>query len=166
MVSTSGGYVVADSVGNTLLNVSASGSTTTLAVLPSTPVDVVPTSVTRAPEGAEYVSELTGFPFAPGAAHIWRVVPGQQPTGNAAGLTNVTDLAWHNGSLYAVQLVDEGLLSGSTGSLVKVLPVGGLQTVVDDLVFPDGVAFQGNRAYLTVGIILPGGGAVISVPVS
>ena len=70
-----------------------------------------------------YVSELTGFPFPKGAASIFRVVPGPAPTVWATGLTNVTDLRWYRGPLYAVQIANNGLLSAMgvpVGSLVKV----------------------------------------------
>ena len=35
--------------------------------------EAVPTAVAVGPDGAYYVSELTGFPFAKGAARIWRI---------------------------------------------------------------------------------------------
>jgi hypothetical protein len=40
------------------------------------PAEAVPTAVAVGPDGAYYVSELTGFPFSKGAARIWRVAPG------------------------------------------------------------------------------------------
>lgn len=43
------------------------------------PMDAVPTSVVRGPDGALYVGELTGFPFPPGGARVYRVVPGCAP---------------------------------------------------------------------------------------
>src|SRR5262249_42213396 len=58
------------------------------------PYESVPTDVVKGPDGAYYVSELTGFPFATGAARIWRVKPGHKPTVWASGLTNVTSLAF------------------------------------------------------------------------
>ena len=60
----------------------------------------------KGPDGAWYVSELTGFPFIQGAARIWRVVPGHKPKVYAKGLTNVTSLAFDGKKLYAVQLAD------------------------------------------------------------
>lgn len=51
------------------------------------PMESVPTSVAYGPDGALYVSELTGFPFPAGASTIWRVVPGKAPTVYATGLT-------------------------------------------------------------------------------
>ena len=166
MVRTQGGYAVVDAGGNTLLSVSASGRTRTLATLPTSPIDSVPTSVTRGPDGAFYVSELTGFPFTPGSARIWRVVPGDRPMVYATGLTTVSDLAWHRGHLYAVQIADGGLLSGSSGSLVRVRQGAAPETVVDDLVFPYGVAFRGGRAYITQGAVFPGGGSVVTARVN
>jgi len=44
------------------------------------PTDPVPTGLARGPDGALYVGLLTGVPFAPGAASVYRVVPGQAPT--------------------------------------------------------------------------------------
>ena len=41
--------------------------------------DAVPTEVNVGPDGALYVSLLTGAPFTAGAAGIYRVAPGQAP---------------------------------------------------------------------------------------
>ena len=71
-----GGYFLTDSGGNAVLDVSHHGQIETLAALPhGTPIpfDPVPTSVVRGPDGALYVSQLTGFPFLQGAANIWRI---------------------------------------------------------------------------------------------
>ncbi len=90
------GYVIADAGGNAVVRASTKGAFTTIAAFPPTAIgaDAVPTSVVRGPDGAFYVSQLTGFPFQQGAANIWRVVPGQAPTVYASGLTNLTDLAF------------------------------------------------------------------------
>ena len=64
------------------------------------------------PDGAYYISQLTGFPFEKGDANIWRVVPGQAATVYASGLTNLTDLAFApDGSLYAT-----GIGANSSGA--------------------------------------------------
>ena len=123
------GFVVADAGGNDVLHVSWWGQVATLGVFPirlvpappfippeevppgGLPMDAVPTSAVPGPDGALYVSQLTGFPFPDDGANIWRLVPGQEPTVYATGLTNVTDLGWYRGSLYAVQLADDGLLA-------------------------------------------------------
>ena len=103
-------YVLADAGGNAVVEVTQRRSTefSTVAALPPTSIgaDAVPTAVVRGPDGAYYISQLTGFPFQPGAANIWRVVPGAGPTVFASGLTNVTDLAFaRDGTLYAVEIV-------------------------------------------------------------
>lgn len=178
MVAVRNGVVLTDSGGNDLLRVSKSGRITTLAVFPdrivpfptpadSFPMQAVPTSVVKGPDGAFYVSQLTGFPFPVGAANIYRVVPGHEPTVYASGFTNITDLTWHDGTLYAVQISDAGLAAEEglpTGSLVKV--VGGApETLVADLPAPYGVAVRGGSAYVTTCAVCPDGGGVVRIPV-
>ena len=75
----------------------------------------MPTAVVRGPDGAWYVSQLTGFPFTKGSASIWRHRVQRRADRYASGLTNVTDLAFHGKTLYAVQIATDGLL-GLQGS--------------------------------------------------
>jgi hypothetical protein len=173
LVRAGGGYLVTDSGGNDLLHTTRSGHVSTVAALPDRDsgrhaVESVPTDVVRGPDGAFYVSQLTGFPFRHGAANIYRVVPGQQPTVYASGLTNVTSLAFTpDGTLYAVQLSDEGLLDGTIGSLVRVAPDGAgatTETVRGGLFAPYGVALWHGDAYVTVGSSLPHDGQVLRIP--
>ena len=130
------------------------------------PFDPVPTSVVRGPDGALYVSQLTGFPFLQGAANIWRIDGDGNLTVFASGLTNVTDLAFaDDGSLYAVQISAAGLLNGPIGSLVKVIPGSSEhETIVGDLFAPYGVALDGDVAYVSTCAVCVGGGEVIKVP--
>jgi sugar lactone lactonase YvrE len=169
-----GAYIVADAGGNAVVRVSHKGRFNTISVIPraSAPppflsADPVPTSVVRGPDGAYYVSQLTGFPFTKGVANIWRVVPGSAPTVYASGLTNVTDLAFaRDGSLYAVEIASEGLQSGPIGSLVRIPPGGGSthETVAGGLFAPYGVALTKDAAYVTTGAVLVGGGQLIKIP--
>jgi hypothetical protein len=164
-----GAYVVADAGGNAVVNVSHKGVFTTVTAIPRAflNADPVPTSVVRGPDGAFYVSQLTGFPFTPGVANIWRVVPGSAPTVYASGLTNVTDLAFaRDGSLYAVEIASEGLLNGPIGSLVRIPPGGGSthETVAGGLFAPYGVALTKHAAYVTTGAVLVGGGELVKIP--
>jgi hypothetical protein len=162
------GYIVADAGGNAVVRASHKGTFTTITPLPPTAIgaDAVPTSVVRGPDGAYYISQLTGFPFQPGAANIWRVVPGQAPTVYASGLTNVTDLAFgSDGSLYAVEIASAGLLNGPIGALKLITP-GASQhtTVVGGLFAPYGVALSGSNAYVSTCAVCAGGGEVIKIP--
>lgn len=158
VVTRWGRTAVVDAGGNTLFRVGHGGDISTLAVFPprivpappgipdlppELPTQSVPTSVVVGPDGAYYVSELTGFPFVPGAARIHRVVPGSDPEVYAEGFTNVTDLAFgHDGSLYVLEIATNGLLSGDeTGALKRIAPDGLVETVVSEgLVAPTGLA--------------------------
>jgi hypothetical protein len=176
------GYMIADAGGNDILRVGNHGAITTEAVFasrtvpdpfapPPATVDMqaVPTSVVRGPDGAWYVSQLTGFPFPTGAAQIFRVVPGQTPTVYASGFTNITDLAWRGDTLYAVELSTAGLLNEPglpSGALVKAVPGGDPVTVVDNLPAPYGVAIRAGSAYVTTCAVCANGGGVARVPLS
>ncbi len=127
------------------------------------PAQSVPTAAAQGPDSAWYVSELTGFPFQAGTATIWRLGSDGSRSAYATGLTNLTDLAWDGGTLYAVQIADAGLLNGPIGSLVRVDPAGAHETVAGGLFAPYGVAIRGGHAYVTTGSVLPGGGEVIKV---
>src|SRR6185312_4275011 len=181
--------VVADAGGNSLLKVTQDGKISTLAVFANRlvpapkalkmppgaqmPMEPVPDSVTHGPDGAYYVGQLTGFPFAPGAAHIFRVVPGKAPTVFAEGFTNIISLTFDpKGNLYVLEIVKDSLLfaeqGGSmTGRLVKITPAGLRTTVMTDgLVAPGGVAVGRDGAlYVTNYSIFSGKGEVLRIAV-
>lgn len=175
------GYILTDSGGNAVVRASHKGTFTTITALPpgsalappflglppgtQIPTDAVPTSVVQGPDGAYYISQLTGFPFEVGDANIWRVVPGQAATVYASGLTNLTDLAFGpDGSLYAVEIAHLGLLNGPIGALVKINPGGSQhQTLAGGLFAPYGVALRDGNAYVTTCAVCVGGGQVIRI---
>ena len=182
LVRQGASYVVADAGGNDVLKVSRKGEFSTVAVLPfgsalappflglppgtMIPTDPVPTEVVIGPDRAYYVSQLTGFPFEKGAANIFRIVPGHEPTVYASGLTNLTDLEFaRNGDLYAVEISTDGLLTGTVGSLVKVNPYSSShQTIAGGLNAPYGVALDRHSAYVSTCASCAGGGQVIKIP--
>ncbi|MGB8380387.1 MAG: ScyD/ScyE family protein [Dermatophilaceae bacterium] len=170
------GWVVADAGGNDVVSTRGGGSTVgVLPPVPTTrpggglppgfPADAVPTDVVQGPDGAWYVSQLVGFPFEKGSSSIWRIVPGQTPQRWATGLTNVTSLAFaDDGSLYAVQIASDGLLSGPVGALVKVTPGASTHAIVAGGLFaPYGVAIRGSAAYVTTGSVAVGNGQVVKI---
>jgi hypothetical protein len=73
-----------------------------------------------------YVGQLTGFPFPPGGANVWRVKPGHDPQVFKGGFTNIIDIAFDKrGRLYVLEIATGGLLNtlrtssrwaGSSGS--------------------------------------------------
>jgi len=121
------GHLVVDAGGNDLLRVAANGDISLVAVFPSKPeraVDSVPTSVAVGPDGAYYVSELSGFPFLQREAKIYRVVPGNEPAAEVflSGFKTLIDIAFtEEGNLYVLEhsrAEQTGI--GSPGSLKRV----------------------------------------------
>lgn len=168
--------IVADAGGNDLLRVHRNGRVGLIAKFPAatpggpTHPQAVPTAVVRGPDGAYYVSELTGFPFPQGGAVIWKVKHGHVSV-YATGLTNVTDLAFgRHGDLYAVEIAQGGLTSGPIGAVVRIPRGGGdhFDVIAQGLFAPYGIALRHGCAYVTVGSILPatanGGGKVLRIP--
>lgn len=169
-------WAVTDAGGNSLVIVGKNGERT-LAVFPNgapapdpfggpgmIPPQAVPTDVVVGPDGAYYVSQLTGFPFPTGGSTILRVTRHGQVTEYATGLTMVTSLAWKGCTLYAVQLDDDNFFDGHIGSLRKITRGGDTHAaVVEGLSAPYGVAIRGNSAYVTIDSISSGDGSVIRV---
>lgn len=176
-----GRFVVADAGGNDVLSVQRDGDVSTIAAFPDRMVDApdslglppgtkipmqaVPTSAVHGPDGAWYVSELTGFPFPVGAANIYRIGHDGHVSVYASGLTNVTDLAFRGRTLYAVEIASGGLLAGPTGALVRVHKGSTApMTVLGDLFAPYGVAIRGGNAYVTTGSVSADAGQVMRIP--
>jgi len=138
---------VTDAGGNSLVEVDANGRVSLVATFPKTPApppflqaEAVPTEVQRGPDGALYVSTLSGVPFLAGAAAIYRVVPGQAPTLVAGGFKTITDFAFApDGSLYVLEFAGGPVFFGGPGQLVHVALNGTRTAVVQDLIAPTGV---------------------------
>lgn len=161
------GCVVTDAGSNTLLGVAANGAIETLAVFPSRPnasTDAVPTGVVIGPDGAYYVSQLTGAPFTTGAANVYRVVPGEAPTVYRSGFKTITDLAFaSDGSLYVVEVASGPGLS-MPGRLLRVNPDDTRVPVLIGLDRPTSVAIGPDGAiYVTNHGSSPGIGEVLRV---
>lgn len=173
LLALPGHRVVADAGGNSLVDVAANGSISTLAAFPKIPGlfgprDVVPTDVVVGPDGAYYVSSLTGFPFTAETASVYRVVPGQAPTVYATGLTMVTDLTFGpDGSLYTLQhasgIPGVPFPFAGPGAIRKVPPGGGASStlVIGGLPRATGLVMgAGGALYVSVNGASSGNGAV------
>lgn len=178
-----GGFAVVDAAGNDLLQVGRDGRISVLAVFPTRRVPLpravgrrygapasmrtiaaqsVPTCVAVGPDGALYVGELTGVPYAPGAARVWRVEPGRRPEVFASGFTTIADLAFDGSDLLVLELTTKGLLGPpSPGELVRVAP-DGTRTVLAraGLVDPTGIAVAGRWIYVANDGLSPHGEVV------
>ena len=143
--------IVTDAGANALLSVAANGDVSTLAIFPARAqgrsTDAVPTSVAVGPDGAYYVSELSGVPFSAGAANIYRVVPGQAPTVAWSGFTTVIDIAFDgDGNLYVLEHSTGPVFFALPGRLVKVAPDGTRTVIIDGLDRPGSVAIGPDGA--------------------
>jgi hypothetical protein len=171
-----GRFFVADAGGNTVLRASEDGSIDVVSIFPSNPpgpdgINAVPTGVVRGPDGALYVSQLTGFPFLVGTAKVFRVDPRTGAfTTYASGFTNAMDLDFgRDGTLYVLEIARNGLLSGDpNGGLWAVPPGGGssqrIELPAGTLTTPGGIAV-GRRGDLFVSnhATSPGIGEVLEI---
>jgi hypothetical protein len=189
-----GGYAIVDAAANDLLWSNQRGALSVLAVFPAQAekltletqkligappaqktisMQSVPTCVTVGPDHALYVGELTGTPFTPGKARIWRVVPGQKPSVYASGFTAISDIAFDGPNLLVLEMATGGLLNPhSPGALIKLDPRGRRTTLVSGgLVAPTGLAVGDGLIYISNYGISPGEGSsphgeVIRLPAS
>jgi hypothetical protein len=165
-VMDDGTVFVNDAGGNDTLMVTPDGTITTYAVYPpiEVPADIaamygvpysdpVPTGLTMGPDGALYVSLLTGFPFVEGASVVYRLedtngdgdaMDAGEMTVYADGLTTSTALAWDaDGHLLATEfrgpLTDLSGQNIATGRVVEWVD-GAWETIADGLVTPTGLA--------------------------
>jgi hypothetical protein len=144
-----GSTVVADAGGNSLVRVNSNGEISTIATFPSRAqgrsTDSVPTAVAAGPDGAYYVSELTGVPFAAGAANIYRVLPGHAPTIAYSGFTTVIDLTFGpDGSLYVLEHSTGPVFFALPGRLTRIAADGTRSTVIANLTRPTSVAVSAD----------------------
>jgi hypothetical protein len=184
LIVTSTGFVVADAGANALVNVTAAGDISTLAVLPTRPnplpfgppvFESVPTAVALGPDNAYYVGELTGFPFLQGAANVYRLDPLTNEVSIAySGFTNIVDVTFDNeGNLFVLQISTNGLASPTgpgPGQLIKIEAGTGERTTIvsDGLNFPGKVvAAPDGSLYVSNMTTSPSGGEVLHIsPVS
>jgi sugar lactone lactonase YvrE len=157
LLAGAGRRFVVDSGGNTLLSVGRDGIST-VAVFPSRAqgrsTDSVPTAVARGRGGTLYVGELTGVPFAAGAANVYRVRPGGgAPEVVATGFTTIIDLDVDRaGNLYVLEHSSGPVFFGGTGTLWRIDRSGNREALVTGLsrptsvvIGPDGAAYISNR---------------------
>jgi hypothetical protein len=173
--------LVADAGGNDILSVKHR-AISVFAVLPfgsalppgappgseEMPVDPVPTSVVRGPDGSVYVGQLTGFPFVPTAASVFRY-----PAGGgarevvASGLTLITDIAvGKDGSIYVTEFSTQSLLDGpAPGALIRIKPDGTkVELAPGRLTTPTGIVLGHRVAYVSNMGAAPGAGEILRIP--
>jgi hypothetical protein len=190
LVAYPGGHLMTDAGANALYRVRADGEISVVAVFQSrgstpprpsfapvdarnfaTIADAVPTSVVLGPDGAYYVSELTGVPFVDTRANIYRVVPADEPQmfliadACLTGFKMILDMAFdREGNLYVLQHATGVVQAMGPGVLIRVTPdngqpntcaqyqagtrttvLGGLSRPTSVVVGPDGAIYVTNN---------------------
>ena len=155
LLAGAGARIVTDAGGNSMVRISANGDMSTLATLPSRssgrPTDAVPTAIVKGPDGAYYISELSGAPFTAGAARIYRLVPGEEPAIFLTGFKTAIDLDFGpDGSLYVLEHASGPVFFGGPGRVIRVAPDGTKTDVVTGLTRPTSVVVDGDETiYVT-----------------
>jgi sugar lactone lactonase YvrE len=163
LLALPGKVIIADAGGNDLLQVSAKGGISVLAVFSPLPrpapgppfVQAVPTSVALGPDGDYYVGVLTGGPFTVGLANVYRVsAAGGTPQIAFSGFTNIIDIAFgDDGSLFVLEIARNAIPNFPAGGrLVRIAPDGTRSDVISGppLIAPGGIAVGDDGAlYVT-----------------
>ena len=170
------GWIVSDSGGNSLLAVDMDGNIHDYVVFQSftipdheAPVEMVPTGIARGADGAVYVGSLTGFPYPPGQAVVWRVED-LNGDGDAmdegevepfvTGLTAVTDITFGaDGTLYIAEFSSDtkSVLEGgdfsenAASNPGRILRWNGseLTVFVNNVVSPTGLLATESTLYIS-----------------
>jgi hypothetical protein len=176
-----GGRLVVDAGANALFAVAPNGTIETVAVFPPLPnptpvgppmIEAVPTAVARGNDGMLYVGQLTGFPFVPGLANIYRVVPDQDPVVHCSGFKAIIDVAFGgpDGSLYVVENATGGVppfglfFLPNSGQLSRVAPDCSRTPLLVGLDRPTAVAVGADGAiYVTNHGVTAGEGQVLMI---
>jgi hypothetical protein len=173
---------VADAGGNVLYQVNPStGAFKVVAVFPGlsgdgpnpdrggkNEVDPVPTGVAVGPDGSIYVAFLGGGAPTPGRAKVVKVSPSGAISDAATGLTYAAGVAVGPDGLLYVSELTLGLDTSKqppmpkAGRVDRVMPNGSLQTVADNLIAPNGIAFdKAGNLYVATGTIDPKNGQIV-----
>lgn len=187
LLSSTSGHTVADAGGNSLLQIDAGNNISATAVFPNVmvefppgsgmmiPMQAVPTGVVIGPDSAQYISQLTGFPFPVGGANVFRKPAGMPYAVHESGFTNILDVDFDSmGNMYVIEMAANGLLQvldpnnpnpDPRGQLIKVDSGGNRTTIaMDGLILPTGMVVGPDDAiYVSNFGLTQDGGEVVRI---
>jgi hypothetical protein len=159
---------VSDAAGNSLVKADSLNQVSLVHVFPnkdvSTPTNAppgfppqfsaqtVPTGLAIGSDGALYIAQLSGLPFAPGSADVFRYDFVNPVTTFASGFSNLVDIAaGPDNSLYLLQYRND-FWASAPGSILKLGLDGSVETLFSGLtnptslaVAPDGTIYVTNN---------------------
>jgi hypothetical protein len=151
---------VTDAAGNSLLKADSANQVSLVHVFPNKNVNTpgnappvfppvvsaqtVPTGLTIGPDGALYIAQLSGVPFAPGSADVFRYDFMNPVTKFAGGFSNLVDIAaGPDNSLYLLQYRND-FWASPAGSILRLGLDGSVETLFSDLASPTALAVAPN----------------------
>ncbi|MGA0286100.1 MAG: ScyD/ScyE family protein [Phycisphaerales bacterium] len=154
---------VVDSGANAVIRVAADGTLSVLATLPNIvnpegtvpPVSqAVPTRILPDGVGGAVLVQLSGYPFVPGNASVYRLAGDGTLTTMASGLTTLVDAAIaEDGSVLALSIGNFDLTTGqpapNTGVLYRVRQNGTFEPLLENLNVPTAVEIVGEDIWTT-----------------
>lgn len=176
VVAPAGGFFVSDSGRDAVWHIAEDGMISDYALFDAREirltdglavVAVVPTGMTIGPDGALYVASLTGYPFPPGRAYVYRLADGNgdgdaldegETTVYAKGFSAATDVAFDSdGGLLVTEFsLEMERLAGIGFSHAEDAPgrlvswrAGTRKILADNLVSPTGVAVLDGRVFVS-----------------
>ena len=154
---------VTDAAGNSLVKADSANQVSLVHVFPNKNVNApgfpaevsaqtVPTGLTIGSDGALYIAQLSGFPFAPGSADVFRYDFVNQFTTFASGFSNLVNIAaGPDNSLYLLQYRND-FWASTPGSILKLGLNRSVETLFSGLtnptalaVAPDGTIYVTNK---------------------
>ena len=161
---------VTDAAGNSLVKADSANQVSLVHVFPNKNVNTpdnappffgfppvvsaqtVPTGLTIGSDGALYIAQLSGLPFAPGSADVFRYDFVNPVTTFASGFSNLVDIAaGPDNSLYLLQYRND-FWASAPGSILRLGLDGSVETLFSGLtnptslaVAPDGTIYVTNN---------------------
>jgi hypothetical protein len=161
----------ADAAGNFVAETDLLGNTEVLAVIPNNGAEEpVPTAITRGPDGALYVGELSGAFSPEPTSRIWRLDLDGTLTMIADDFLDIISLTFdHQDRLVVLEIANDYYRGGRDGRLLRIEADGSVTTLLDEGLHTPGGVVAGKPGTLYVtnrSATLGGDGQLLKLTVS